>query len=78
MKTVHVTICSDPETIGPEAGNSELFSYGNNLAKLLEREFSCRIHLHFGSDPESTSDDQKIRERIRAIETSDEWRKLLP
>ena len=77
MKRVNVTICSDAETIAPEASNAELFCYANNLAKLLEKEFNCTIHLHFGSNPGSEADDPLVSERIRAVESTDEWRKLL-
>lgn len=78
MKRVNVTICSEPETLGAGKTMRDLIWYGNNLAKLLEKEFSCKIDLHLGSGLDSYSDDQAVRERVREIESTDEWKKLLP
>lgn len=77
-QVVNITVCGDPATLGNYAIEQDVYAYANNLAKLVEHEFGCVVHIHLDSDANSTADNQSVRERIREIESTDEWRKLLP
>lgn len=78
MKIVNVTICSDPDTLGPGHDLADVVGYGAILCATIEKEFGCKTLLHFGSEERTLCDDPLVRQRIRAIESTDEWKKLLP
>ena len=79
-KDTHIVhIDSDLLTLGEATTDANMATYVVNLEALLEREFSCSIEVRGVMGGNwircATSDD--IDERVREIETGDEWLGLL-
>lgn len=70
---VTITLANDPTNLGPDATRDDLSRWGENLRKALECEFGRSMHLVLGYGLRTTASDVEVDERIRQIESSDEW-----
>ena len=83
MATVNITVSSDLATLGSEATESDLERYTAGLARLIAREFGCGVEV----DTDCVSSTkvecannalrERISDRVREIESGDEWVSLL-
>lgn len=77
-KTVTIECSTNPQLIGDAATRDDLYHYYANLTELLSREFGVQIHRVNGSSERTECrESEEIRERIREIESGDEWIQLL-
>jgi hypothetical protein len=71
---VTVTISNDPATLGSDATQRDIEQYAIKLAAYLNDDFEgLDISVKLDSVYRSTSTHQGVEERVREIESSDEW-----
>ena len=82
---IEITISSDPLSIGPSATTADLERFGAALASHLADEFGCRVRCRLASVIHSSAGSTdgeydlaaRVAERLREIESGDEWTRLV-
>lgn len=78
---IEITINNDPSTIGPEATESDLEAFAEQLATEIGEEFECDVRYRLDSVSRSyagATDGEyalasQVESRLHEIESGDEW-----
>jgi hypothetical protein len=79
--TVIVTISADPTSVGSQATEADLEAYRIALEDLLSREYpqyDVRVQCRGMCGGVATASSPDVQTRVQTIESSGEWRTLLP
>jgi hypothetical protein len=79
IRTVTISISSEPTFLGEEASAEDLDRFESNLAKLIASEFGVSVRTQRSSQIDSAHcrEDSGVDARLHEINSSDEWIYLL-